>query len=189
MDGPSPSANGRRCSAMNRRGERCAATVVNAAGYCVAHDPERPADMRELGRASARARARRSSPARRLPKGQRRSLRDLLRTGLDPEKVVAAVEQSLGGTNESARVAAVKFLADLELWRPDEQAAGWPAGASPAVVYAGMSLCELAELGLSEEEEELALFELLDVVRMEGWPDHLGSSEPPAEVKRWVRDA
>jgi hypothetical protein len=126
MDGRSPSANGRRCSAMNRRGERCAATVVNAAGYCVAHDPERPADMRELGRASARARARRSSPARRLPKGQRRSLRDLLRTGLDPAKVVAAVEQSLGGTNESARVAAVKFLADLELWRPDEQAAGWP---------------------------------------------------------------
>lgn len=113
----------------------------------------RPTCVSSAGRPRG-ARARRSSPARRLPKGQRRSLRDLLRTGLDPEKVVAAVEQSLGGTNESARVAAVKFPADLELWRPDEQAAGWPAGASLAAVYAGMSLCELAELGRDEEEEE-----------------------------------
>jgi hypothetical protein len=49
-----------------------------------------------------------------------------------------------------------------------------------------MSLCELAELGLDEEEEELALFELLDVVRAEGWPDR-GSLDAPVEVKRWVR--
>jgi hypothetical protein len=51
-------ADKRRCRATNRRGERCQAHVINAAGYCVAHDPEKPADMRELGKASARARAR-----------------------------------------------------------------------------------------------------------------------------------
>jgi hypothetical protein len=39
---------------------------------------------------------------------------------------------------------------------------------------------------VTTEEEELALFELLDVVRAEGWPDR-GSLDAPAEVKRWVR--
>jgi hypothetical protein len=34
-------AEQRRCAATNRRGERCAVKVVNAADYCVAHDPDR----------------------------------------------------------------------------------------------------------------------------------------------------
>jgi hypothetical protein len=43
----------RRCSATNSRGEHCRATVVNAAGFCAAHDPEGKFDARELGRAGA----------------------------------------------------------------------------------------------------------------------------------------
>jgi hypothetical protein len=35
-------ATERRCRATARSGERCRARVVNAAGYCVAHDPEKP---------------------------------------------------------------------------------------------------------------------------------------------------
>jgi hypothetical protein len=98
-------------------GERCSVRVVNAAGYCVAHDPEKPMDMRELGRRSGEARRR--GVARELPQEARQSLRAILREQLEPEKVKAAIEQSLAGGNESARVAAVKFLADLELYRKD----------------------------------------------------------------------
>jgi hypothetical protein len=106
-------ASERRCQAQNRRGERCAARVVNAAGYCVAHDPERPADMRELGKRSGEAR-RRPNPER-VPA----SLRDELRN-LDPTVVRAAIEQTLAGGNESARVSAVKLLADVDAFRKDD---------------------------------------------------------------------
>jgi hypothetical protein len=110
-------AGERRCRGTSRSGERCRAHVVNAAGYCVAHDPEKPMYMRELGRKSGEARRR--GVARELPQEARQSLRTILREQLEPEKVKAAIEQSLAGGNESARVAAVKFLADLELYRRD----------------------------------------------------------------------
>lgn len=74
--------------------------------------------MRELGRKGGRGRRDR---AKQLPAGERESLREALRDGLDHQLVVAAVKQSLAGGNESARVAAVKFLADLELCRKDEK--------------------------------------------------------------------
>lgn len=109
----------RRCKATNRRGERCAAHVVNAAGYCVAHDPERPDSMRELGRRSGEARRR--GPAAQLPEPEREGLRAVLRDRLDHETVIAAIERALAGGNESARVSAVKFLADLELYRQDDK--------------------------------------------------------------------
>lgn len=102
----------RHCRATNRLGERCPATVVNAARNCVAHDPERPADMRELGRASARARA-----ERRQPSGTQ-SLREYLREQVDPAPVWAGLEAAVQGNNESARVAAVRVLAQ-ELYEPE----------------------------------------------------------------------
>jgi hypothetical protein len=85
---------------------------VNAAGYCVAHNPERPADMRELGRASARARA-----ERRQPSGNA-SLREYLRREVPPERVWQGLDAAMQGKNESARVAAVKVLAQ-ELYEPE----------------------------------------------------------------------
>jgi hypothetical protein len=105
-------ATERQCRARNRRGERCAAHVVNAAGYCVAHDPERPANMRELGRKSGEAR-RRPNPER-VPTSLREELRNL-----DPSIVRGAIEQALAGGNESARVSAVKLLADIDAFRQD----------------------------------------------------------------------
>jgi hypothetical protein len=41
---------------------------------------------------------------------------------------------------------------------------------------------------VTRRRRRLALFELLDVVRAEGWPDR-GSLDAPVEVKRWMRDA
>jgi hypothetical protein len=98
--------NERRCNAKNRRGERCAAHVVNAAGYCVAHDPDCPADMRELGRASGRAR-RRPNPER-----VHQNLRQYLREHVEPAEVWAALKLAMEGQNESARVAASRVLMD-----------------------------------------------------------------------------
>ena len=80
----------RRCKAKNRRGERCAARVVNAAGYCVAHDPERPADMRELGRRSAKARSRKA------PTAEQRSLLAKAREKIGDEKIVASIRGPAG---------------------------------------------------------------------------------------------
>jgi hypothetical protein len=57
--------------------------------------------------------------AEQLPAAERESLRQHLRANLDHSSVLEAVQRSLGGGNESVRVAAVKFLADLELNRKD----------------------------------------------------------------------
>jgi hypothetical protein len=73
--------------------------------------------MRELGRKGGKAR--RQGVAEQLPAGERESLRQYLRDGLDHETIKTAIERSLLGDNESARVACVKFLADLELYRKD----------------------------------------------------------------------
>jgi hypothetical protein len=100
-------ANQRRCKATSRSGERCRAHVVNAAGYCVAHDPEKPMDMRALGRKSGEAR-RRPDPER-VPASLRQELQKL-----DPAIVRGAIERALAGDNESARVSAVKLLADVD---------------------------------------------------------------------------
>jgi hypothetical protein len=73
--------------------------------------------MRELGHRGGKAR--RQGVAEQLPAGERESLRQHLRANLDHSTVLGAVQRSLEGGNESARVAAVKFLADLELYRKD----------------------------------------------------------------------
>ena len=73
--------------------------------------------MRELGHRGGKAR--RQGAAEQLPAPERESLRQHLRDKLDHATVVEAVQRSLAGGNESARVAAVKFLADLELYRKD----------------------------------------------------------------------
>jgi hypothetical protein len=81
--------------------------VINAAGYCVAHDPERPADMmRELGRRSGRSR-REPKPERVHP-----SLRAYLKQEVAPSEVWAALRLAMEGANESARVSASKVLMD-----------------------------------------------------------------------------
>jgi hypothetical protein len=104
-----PNATERRCKAPSRSGNACRATVVNAAGYCVAHDPEKPMDMRALGRAGE---ARRKPNPERVPASLREELRSL-----DPAIVRGAIEQALSGSNESARVSAVKLLADVDAFR------------------------------------------------------------------------
>lgn len=97
-------AHERRCRATNRRGERCAAKVVNAEGLCAAHSGR--TDMRELGRKSGEAR-RRPDPGR-VPEG----LRDYLRREVPPERVWQALEAAMLGSNEAARVSASKVLID-----------------------------------------------------------------------------
>jgi hypothetical protein len=73
--------------------------------------------MRELGRKGGKSR--RKGVAEQLPAGERESLRQYLRDGLDHATIKAAIERSLSGDNESARVACVKFLSDLELYRKE----------------------------------------------------------------------
>jgi hypothetical protein len=71
--------------------------------------------QRELGHRGGKSR--RKGVAAQLPETERRSLREFLRDGLDHETIKTAIERALAGGNESARVAAVKFLADLELYK------------------------------------------------------------------------
>jgi hypothetical protein len=75
--------------------------------------------MRELGRRGGKAR--RKGAGEQLPDPERQSLRSFLRDGLDQDAIKSAIERALSGGNESARVAAVKFLSDLELYGPDDQ--------------------------------------------------------------------
>jgi hypothetical protein len=88
---PGVNAAERRCRSLNRHGERCAAKVVNGRGYCVAHDPERPADMRELGKLSAKARSR-PDPSR-----VNEGLRSYLRREAEPARVWEAIQRALDG--------------------------------------------------------------------------------------------
>jgi hypothetical protein len=108
----------RRCKSNNRRGERCAARVVNAAGYCVAHDPEKPADMRALGKRSAESR-RKPNPDRVRP-----SLRQYLVDTVEPSEVWAALKLAMEGANESARVQASRVLIDALAELKQEQERG-----------------------------------------------------------------
>jgi hypothetical protein len=100
------SATERRCKATSRSGNACRAKVVNAAGYCVAHDPEKPMDMRALGRKSGEAR-RRPNPER-----VHQNLREYLRQNVEPAEVWAALKLAMEGENESARVSASRVLMD-----------------------------------------------------------------------------
>ena len=69
--------------------------------------------MRELGKASARARGK--ARAKAVPASLREKLREL-----DPETTKAACEEVLSSGNLTAKVAVVRFLADLELYRPED---------------------------------------------------------------------
>src|SRR5512133_1282943 len=100
------SADERRCKATTKAGRRCRVRLVNAAGYCVAHDPERPADMRELGRASGRSRR----GLGKLPASQRQSLREYLREQVDPAEVWQALKAALESSSQTAVVSAARLL-------------------------------------------------------------------------------
>jgi hypothetical protein len=117
--------------------------------------------MRELGRKGGKSR--RKGVAEQLPEGERLSLRQFLRDGLDHETIKAAIERSLSGGNESARVACVKFLSDLELYRRDgdecPRCAAWKAAAPAArqevwqMISRYVETSVRRELGVSDQEE------------------------------------
>jgi hypothetical protein len=71
--------------------------------------------MRELGRKGGKARG--SRAAAQLKPAERASVRQHLRDNLDPDVILAGVQQALAGGNELARVQCIRFLADLELHR------------------------------------------------------------------------
>lgn len=101
--------NGPRCSATTKAGKPCQA-LAGSDGLCSAHrDPER---MRELDRRGGKA----SGGVK--PEQVAASLREELRK-LDPSIVRGAIEQALAGGNESARVSAVKLLADIDAFSKD----------------------------------------------------------------------
>jgi hypothetical protein len=74
--------------------------------------------MKELGRKGGKASG--SVKPEQVPASLREELRKL-----DPAIVRGAIEQALAGGNESARVSAVKLLADIDAFRKDE-AVGCP---------------------------------------------------------------
>jgi hypothetical protein len=73
--------------------------------------------MRELGHRGGKAR--RKGLGEHLAEGERASLREQLRRGLDPELVVRTANEILAGENQTARGNMIRFLADLELYRKD----------------------------------------------------------------------
>jgi DNA-binding transcriptional ArsR family regulator len=144
----------RRCRGTSKRGDPCRATVVGVSGYCAVHDPERPIDMRELGRKGGKGRRR--GVAEQLPAAERASLRERLRDQLDHGVVQTAIERALAGGNESARVAAVKFLADLELYRKDADEEDRARAVAKAAADARQYLATaLARLAVSHEQREV----------------------------------
>jgi hypothetical protein len=105
-------ADQRRCTADTKRG-RCRVTRgLNAEGLCSMHSGA--TDPRELGRLSGKRR--REPNPERVPASLRAELRKL-----DPAVVRGAIEQALAGANESARVSAVKLLADVDAFSRDGQ--------------------------------------------------------------------
>src|SRR5512133_559058 len=111
---PSSKLNGPRCSATTKAGKPCQA-LAGADGLCTAHSGK--VDMCELGHRGGRSR--RKGVTEELPERERQSLREFLGDGLDHDVILGAVQQALAGGNESARVACVKFLSELELYRKD----------------------------------------------------------------------
>jgi hypothetical protein len=91
--------------------------LAGSDGLCAAHSGR--TDMRELG--SRGGKARRAGVVEQLPKPERESLRHHLRAQLDHDVILAAVQQTLAGGNESARVQCIRFLADLELYREEDR--------------------------------------------------------------------
>jgi hypothetical protein len=69
--------------------------------------------------------------------------------------VVEAVERSLAGGNESARVAAVKFLADLELYKPDDKEDRTRDMAVAAAEARQYVANELARRGATTEDDRM----------------------------------
>jgi hypothetical protein len=104
-----PSAGKRRCKAKTRRGQPCAAIVVGADGYCSAHSGK--VDMRELGRRGGS-----KSPGQggkgKPPAAEQRSLLAQARATIGDERVIEALEELLAGTNQGAKVQAIRLLAD-----------------------------------------------------------------------------
>ena len=142
--------NERRCKAQNRRGERCLQTKVNAAGYCVAHDPEGSFDPRAMGRLSGKARGPRAIG--RLAAGDREGVRAELRK-IDPRGVREAIEEALAGDNATAKMRAVSLLADLEVYKDDgceacEQRALIEEEHLHTLEQARESIAELEEIGV-----------------------------------------
>jgi hypothetical protein len=88
-------SNGSRCRGRNRAGLPCARRASRN-DYCTVHDPERPRDMRELGR-----------------RGGRRSPIEKLRVAADDslrEKARKRLEQVLEGDDEAAALRAATAL-------------------------------------------------------------------------------
>jgi hypothetical protein len=128
----------RRCKGRNKRGQPCAGIVVGSDGYCAIHSPTSSLDMRDLGR--------RGGSARSQPSGNE-TLREYLRREVPPERVWSALEAAMQGKNESARVAAVKVLAQ-ELYEPeqqDDQVARWRAESEANASQYRRKLYELIE--------------------------------------------
>jgi hypothetical protein len=176
---------GNRCKARNKRGDPCAATAVGARGYCVAHDPERKVDMRELGHRGGKAG--RKGVAEQLPETERASLREQLRRGLDPAVVVAAANDILAGENQSARTSMVRFLSDLELYRREgdecPKCTAWKAAAPDAAAKFD-HLIERHVEGVLQEELGMQHLDSQGVAHARG-----GDSKMTAAIRRGVRRA
>jgi hypothetical protein len=83
-------------------------------GLCAIHGGRQ--DPRELGRKGGRV-GRGNAAIRKLPAAMRRGLREKLRDELDHEAVKVAIQAILAGNSQAAQVQAIRFLADLELYK------------------------------------------------------------------------
>src|SRR5512132_884478 len=91
------SATQRKCRALNRHGLPCAAHVVTDAGLCAMH----------AGLTDPRAAGRKGGLA---TKRMTRSLRDLIRSEVDPELIVSALKAGLTAPKESDRITAARLV-------------------------------------------------------------------------------
>jgi hypothetical protein len=144
--------------------------------------------MKELGRRGGKGRRRGASEQ--LPERERLSLRQFLRDGLDHETIKAAIERSLAGGNESARVACVKFLSDLELYRKDGDECARCAARAAAAPTAWPKIEQLLSMQItSVVQDEFGLHKSARVREKVRQEDHDGEAEVTKMIRRAVRRA
>jgi hypothetical protein len=104
--------------------------------------------MAELGRKGGKGRRR--GIGERLPESDREGLVEALR-GLDPEKVKATAEELLAGANQTATVAIIRLLADLQ---PFSREGGCPVCAERETAAPDVEAKLLDLLARSEPERK-----------------------------------
>jgi hypothetical protein len=131
----------RRCLGRNKLGEPCKATIIGADGYCMAHSPTSPLDMKEIGRKGGQ-RGKRNAARKAVPV----DVRAYIRENVEPAELLTALRAALASGSQVAVVRAATVLMDamhVQRWKEDEYRAKLAAEAAARAPEASAKLAVL----------------------------------------------